>query len=158
MSEEIYIPKSFMIITISSIILITIIVNVVYSLDLYQQLSKNLIAKAVRERYKCDIIRISLVKGDMAGDIGFYFVELETGQYSIIPDDARLYPWYLEGRSWKMDNPRTKITFLDYFFEFQATEKYPCFQKTIKLQFNSLIDIFLKRKNENQIIWEKYQN
>jgi hypothetical protein len=117
---------------------------------------------AVIDRYGVDnhIVRISQRKGGIVGDIGFYFVELKSGSYVMIPDDARLYPWLNTDESVKvkfLPNGQKNVTFLDYFSSFYRNlALYPSINNTFALQIKTIANKIIFKKNNNQLFWGEY--
>jgi hypothetical protein len=119
--------------------------------DFSEPLTKKQVELAVLDNFGRSIKRISFLKGGGAGDIGYFFVELEPSGYVIVNGDSRLPP-FIES------SYKEKLNFSDYFL--QRTIRYPTRQLSVEtgysLQWESLKSRILRRKNERQIFWEKY--
>jgi hypothetical protein len=139
----------------------------IYKLDFDEHLTKEQVQKAVEERFSNQhvIRRISFRKGGLAGDVGFYFVEFDSNNYIIIVDDARLpITWslgslsrpeyFMEGRP--LSNILTFIEYYDHHFNRGAYMGGYRKNKTWSLQYESLLNFLLGKKNENQLFWERY--
>ncbi|MDR3321324.1 MAG: hypothetical protein LBS93_02660 [Synergistaceae bacterium] len=152
-----------------AIILIIILILCCYTaIEIHNRpnpLTKGQVYNAVAEKAGSEnIMRISLSQGDMAGDIGFFFIEISPDGYMVVPNDARLPMDYWKplstGKWMSRDRKNPEhVTFLDFFFDinmlgwpsrhYSSHGKYPSICNTWKL---------LKEDwSANQIFWEHYK-
>ncbi|MDR2408221.1 MAG: hypothetical protein LBE13_08940 [Bacteroidales bacterium] len=86
-------------------------------------------------------------KGDDAGKIGYFYVELQSKECVIVPMDARL--------GIKMAG---KKNYLDYYTSAAYRGTLPKFDNDVWLRLNTLINLIINRKSESQKWWAYYLN
>jgi hypothetical protein len=160
--------------------------RLIYEADYSEPLTKGQVRIAIIERFEGlqDIRRIIFRKGGFAGDIGFFFAECNSSDYVIVTGDARLPPMFLHGKIEPSRRVLRKggisddvLTFIDhfdhlieqkeshgeakgfnryYFYTNSLDPSYPRIDKTWYLQFETFFNRIARRKNPNQIFWERY--
>jgi hypothetical protein len=145
------IPNKILLVALFTVLSIVPVGIAINRADFSEPLSKKQVELAVLENFGKSIRRISFLKGGGAGDIGYFFVELEPNGYVVVNGDARLLP-FIES------NYKEKLNFSDYFL--RRTSKYPfsqmSVQTTFPLQWESFKNCIFRRKNIHQIFWGKY--
>ncbi|MDR3254718.1 MAG: hypothetical protein LBT31_04060 [Synergistaceae bacterium] len=152
------------------IMLITILMLCCYTaIEIYNRpspLTKEQVYNAVAEKAGSEnIVRISLSQGDMAGDIGFFFIEISPDGYMVVPNDARLPMDYWKTRfddigKWMGKDRKNPghITFLDFFLDINISGGPHGFFTT-RGKYPNICNTWILLKEDwrtNQIFWEHY--
>jgi hypothetical protein len=94
----------------------------------------------------CDSIHSIIErKGDDAGEIGYFYVDMEKGDSLLVPADARFKIMNCKDRS-----------YLDYYVERAFAGRPPRYDNSVFLRVVSFYNWILHRKNENQKWWDCY--
>jgi hypothetical protein len=147
------IPNNILLVTVFIILFAMLTVGTaMHFMDFSEPITKKQVELAVLDNFGRPR-RISFLKGGGAGDIGYFFVELEPSGYVIVNGDSRLPP-FIES------SYKERLNFSEYFL--QKTTRYPFLQLSVKtsnsLRWESLKNYILRRKNEHQIFWGKYSS
>jgi hypothetical protein len=125
---------------------------IIYIPDFTDPLEKSHIEKgltnwSLSERQGEPIHMIIERRGDDAGEIGYFYVQMQSGYTLIVPADARLP---LNDKSTGGKN------YLDYYTYASFRGSLPKYDNTLSLRITSLKDWILNRKNANQRWWAYY--
>jgi hypothetical protein len=126
---------------------------IIYIPDFTDKLDKSHIEKGITnwslsEKQGERIHMIIERKGDDAGEIGYFYVQMQSGDALIIPADARL----------PLNKSVGDKNYLDYYTYASFRGLLPKYDNTLSLRIMSLKDWILNRKNDNQRWWDRYLN
>jgi hypothetical protein len=130
-----------------------IYIIIAHYVDLREPLNKEKVFLAIQRGItEKTIKRITLVKGGIAGDIGYYFIEFEPEGYRVVINDARFSLYDKTLRYRKTVNMGSPITLLGHVYEHQI---YPLsYQSTSLLKIRSLFNLIFCIKTKEQLFWD----
>jgi hypothetical protein len=147
------------------------IIKIFMLFPLDEPLTKAEVSRAVKNLYPNDNIkRITLCKGGLAGNIGFFFVELKSGAFLITPNDKRATPWIITDNFRNIQRMTAytygtkillgpKFSLLDYYRHYHRDKRrYPSINNTFMLQLIGLMRFLFNIKSKNHVYWDQYMH
>ena len=158
-------PKTKIIFTYSLNIFIYLVI-IFFVKDFREPLTEGQVKQAVEEYYfdTHTVRRISLYQGKPAGQLGYFFVELNPKGYIIIVNDARFPLDHVfslkQSKNFRYYDLESENNFVQFMVDRpqRPPQKllWPRFNSSIKLDIISLINKIFRVKTHTEIFWEKF--